>query len=146
MKPLLIIGLLMMSVQSHAKQWQCEMLKIYVKNDTPFPCYLIKRITRGGRIASHHPYKIKPGYTVLQFEAYEDDTFTLPVPVDVELTYECGEQHHVSLRSTKDFCLYNDGGTIGASIVNAENLNAVSHKIVGSYFDLKPGCIRWTIF
>ena len=141
MKKLIIAVLLIMVTQAHASEWQCEIFRINIKNDTPSTCYLIQRTINSGKIYKRQPYKIKPGTTVTQFEVAE----THHKPVSVVFTYECADNHTITLLSSKEHCYYQNSGKIKGIIVKTTNLNAVFSSKEGSYLSPQPGSILWTI-
>ena len=141
MKKLIIAALLIMMTQAYASQWQCEIFRINVKNDTPSTCYLIQRTINSGKVYKLQPYKIKPGTTATQFEVVENNH----EQVSVVLTYECADNHTITLLSSKGRCWYQNTGKIEGIITKANNLNAVFSSKEGSYLIPQPGSILWTI-
>lgn len=139
MKKLLAALLLCMGTQADASI--CGIFKISVKNDTPSTCYLVQRTVKSGVITKHQSYKIKPGFTMTQFELEEKDHQS----PGIIITYECSENQTITLLSTKQSCTYQNGGKIEGIIVKADHLNAVFTSNEGNYFLKKPGLIQWII-
>lgn len=141
MKKIMTVLLLSIITQVSAAQGGCKLFRIYVKNDTPNSCYLIKRSVSSGLIYKHQSYKIKPGTTVAQFEINEDRH----LPIRVELTYECGSQQSITLLSSKERCSYQNSGKIEGKIVKVNNMTGVFSSKEGSYFGTQSGSILWTL-
>lgn len=138
MKKIIIALLLCLGGQAYATF--CQSLKISIKNDTPSTCYLIEKNIKSGNITKRQPYKVKSGTTILQFEAEEKKS-----PINILLTYECGEGHNITLLSSKEVCRLSSSGKIQGTIVKSTNLTAVSTILESGFYNSKPNNIIWTI-
>ncbi|MGV3739701.1 MAG: hypothetical protein ACO1N3_00195 [Gammaproteobacteria bacterium] len=136
----IIIGLLL-CLGSQAYATLCQSLKISIKNDTPSTCYLIEKKIKSGNITKRQPYKVKSGTTIIQFEAEENKK----QPINILLTYECGEGHNITLLSTKEVCGLSSSGKIQGTIVKSTSLTAVSTILESGFYNSKPNNILWTI-
>lgn len=139
MKRIIIALLLCLGTQAYATM--CQNLKVSIKNDTPSTCYLIQKNIKSGNIIKRQPYKVKSGTTIIQFEAEESKK----QPINILLTYECGEDHTITLLSSKELCRLSSSGKIHGLIVKSTNLSAVSSITESGFYNSKPNNILWTI-
>lgn len=139
MKKIVLALLLCIGTQAHASM--CQNLKLSIKNDTPSTCYLIKKSIQSGAIVKRQPYKIKSGTTIVQFEAEESKK----QPIQITLTYECGENHTITLFSTKGVCILSNYGKINALVIKSNDLTAIPTITESSFYSSKPNQILWTI-
>ncbi len=139
-KTIYLILLLSLFTQTYAVS-NCDILKISIKNDSPTNCYLIKRSVKSGTIFRRQLYKISPGSKVTPFELQQG----FKAPASIALTYECGEDHTITLLSTMSYCAYSRPGKVEGVIINKTNMDAVFTVKDGAYYSSKHGYIDWII-
>ncbi len=63
--------------------------------------------------------------------------------LDLDLTYECGENNTVKFDMQKGLCRYN--AVVTGSVLSTTNLDAKFEASNGLYWDNKPASIVWTL-
>lgn len=118
-----------------------DMFKISIKNDSPNTCYIIKRTVSSGSISRRQLYKIASGSTTTQFELQQRHE----APATIIVTYECGEDHTITLRSSMSYCGYSRPGKVEGLVLKKTNMDAVFTVKDGAYYSNKSGYIDWII-
>ncbi|PJD93605.1 MAG: hypothetical protein CK424_02050 [Legionella sp.] len=141
---LLLLGLTSMmdanaGHRGHHPGQACQYLKIIIKNDTPFHCYMIKRTLKMGDIYETASFKIPSGTENTAFELSEYNG-----QIHMTLTYECNEGRTITFSSTKNACA--KSGTITGKKLSTQNMDATFSITPGSYWAGTPGIIHWTFY
>ena len=143
MKKLLILLLCLHPVLGLAGDYPCIYLKIRIKNETQSACYLVGFKMVSGNVLSANlndiPLVIPVGQTSDSFMVAEGFSDKL----DLDLTYECGENNTVKFDMQKGLCRYN--AVVTGSVLSTTNLDAKFEASNGLYWDNKPASIVWTL-
>ncbi len=143
MKKLLALLLYLYPVLGLAGDYPCIYLTIRIKNEAQSACHLVGFKMVSGYVQGANlndiPLVIPVGQTSASFmvaEAFSDK-------LDLDLTYECGENKTVKFDMQKGLCRYN--AVVTGSVLSTTNLDAKFEASNGLYWDNKPASIVWTL-
>lgn len=142
MKVWSVLFLLLTSSWAFAGDHACCHLKITIKNDTPFTCYLVELKFKHGETqdTNHLPLMIASGMVTPSFDIHEWGSYG----PNLALKYDCGEGRTVTLRSTQPLCRSSKGSTTG-QVESAQGISATYDALDSSYWSRLPGKIHWVL-
>lgn len=141
MKRLILLLLCLYPLLGQATEFPCVFLNMKIQNNTHSTCHLIELKLVSGTIQAINdlPLVIPKGQISDKFVVSEGEWG----PLDLILTYECGENKIVKFESQKNLCRHN--ATVDGTALFSYNLDAQFDASNGLYWDNKPAFITWTL-
>lgn len=126
-----------------AGESECEKLSLLLVNTTQNTCKLTKQNLIHGYVVntSHVPNFIPPNSTAPALDLQQQFA-----PIEIELSYQCGENKTITLHTRQEYAFFT-AGTISTRVITSQNMKAESSINEGSCLAWIPqhGTVSWNL-